>query len=1312
MSNKEFNVVKTLKLGEVTYRQWYVTLLDALEALDLDDFVKDFKYIRNDGDAAITKEEKGRIAKVKNIIRLSISNEDLESIMECNNPKEMISELDRKYRGPGAKSAWELLRDFDTIKFEGSIQGLFAKLRQLFAAFADKNIKLPSYFMNSKVRALLPAEYDEMCKMVDIYNGGRSETDYMSDKQFESELLRFEREKNLKFSAQNTSLAATIKSNNSSTLLNKKKFNGTCHYCKIKGHIEKFCRKKMNDSKSGQQNNEAKPSNENKLASLSAVVKISDIDCHMNQLSSNVSSSLSLVSVSSVKFLADCGASNHIVNDRSLLSNIRKTSHQIITMSGVVNGPEQGDMKCQLFNGKSWVPMVIRDVYYVAGQPFNLIAIGKICRRENVRSVTNNDGITIYHKEVPILIGEWSTEYLNIIELRIRIDVSSSKNIVNVAVNSMAKWHERFGHFSTNTIGKMFKQKLVDGIPNSLNNDIDYCTPCKIGKLTDISHHIESDNPHILPGSKLHLDIGGYTDVSIHGNRYFLLAVDHRSRFVKVAFMKSRDQTLDKFKCIVNEIKLETGNNVLCIRTDMGTEFRSELFQNYLSGHGIIHEKASVNTPQQNGRCERAMRTLMDHAISMLLSTDLPRFLWDEAVNCSAYLMNLVLNSRNEIPYEKYFGIKPDVSNLRIFGSEGQALNKNRNNKFDAKSKFVRMIGYEGQTIYRVYVSGARRVELCSSVDFDEKPKCVVQPIGFDVNKSTINNCESESNTVISFVDSRDDDVPNQPDSNFRGPGRPIGAKNRLFQQSEERLQSLRVLPGRSIVGVCVARYEPSTFNEAINSDESEKWREAMDKEYNQLIKHQTWQLVDKPDNEPIITVKWIFTIKDDGRYKARLVARGFEQYSDSLDIYAPVAQMDVIRLFFSLVASWDMDLIQFDCSNAFLNGDIYETVYIDQPLGYDDKTGRVCLLKKGLYGLRQSPRSWNRKFDEAIISLGFRSSTFDPCLYFIKKDNEFTMLCLYVDDALLASNIPGKVKSLFEEIGQIFEIRSVDSCKYLGINYTRNHLSKTIMLYQYDYLIGKLKMFNMADSRKVDTPLAAGIDPYQQSSSNMAYPYRQAIGALLYLSCKTRPDIAFCVSLLARFADKTTDIHVKMLKRVWRYLSGTRHYGIILGGDNLKCVAYSDADLAGEKENNRTTTGHIVLYGGPIIWKTKLQKCVIDNTAEAEFISVSVCSKDVRFVLNVLENLEILIDKPVINCDNQAAVKQLLAENISLKLRHINIKFLMVRDLIQRGLMSIQWISSDAQLADVLTKPLSRKNLISFVENLPLYDFVKTGEC
>ena len=1319
MSEKNQSIVKTLKLGEVTYRQWHVTLMDALEALELDEFVKDFKYERAEKETPITKKEKSQIAKAKNIIRLSINGDDLESIMECSTPKEMIAELDRKYRGPGAKSGWELLREFDTVKFEGSVQGLFSKLRQLFAAFGDKGITLPHYCINSKVRALLPIEYDEMCKMVDIYNGGRPESEYMTDKQFESELLRFEREKNLKSAGTSTSLVAASKSwkNVPNVSSKKKTFRGNCNHCGLKGHMEKFCRQKRNASKDGGQSSNNTKSGNTDLASLSAVIEISDVDDRISNVSSSLSS-LALVSTSSpVTFLADCGASHHVVNDRSLLTNIRQTTRRILTLSGIVNGPEQGDMPCQLFNGEKWLPMLIKDVFYIPNQPFNLIAIGKICSNDGVKEITSKNGMTIYRNDDPILVGYWSKRYLNVIELQIRIDVSSVKNIVNVAVKSMAQWHERFGHFSTKTIGKMIKENRIDGIPDSLVKDMDYCTPCKIGKITDISHRIEHDNPHVKPGMKLHLDIGGYTDSSIHGNRYFLLAIDDCSRFVKVVFMKTRDQTLDKFKRIVNEIKLETGNNVLCIRTDMGSEFRSCLFQKYLESCGIGHEKATVDTPQQNGRCERAMRTLMDHAISMLSSTDLPRFLWDEAVNCSAYLMNRVLNSRNEIPYEKYFGIKPDVSNLRIFGSEGQALNKNKINKLDSKSKVVRMVGYEGQKIYRVYVPDSRHVELCSSVIFNEKPKCIVQPISPSGTSPTANDNDNEPKTVTFFGDVSDDDDSDQSGSGSdrRGPGRPIGSKNQQYQRNEERMQSLRDVPGRSIVGICVACHEPSTYDEAINSIESVKWQEAMDREYRQLMKHRTWQIVEKPKDVPIVSVKWIYTIKDDGRYKARLVARGFEQKSNSLDIYSPVVQMDVIRLFFSLVASWNMDLVQFDCSNAFLNGDINETVYVNQPPGFDDGTGRVCLLTKGLYGLRQSPRSWNRKFDEAIVLLGFQSSILDPCLYFIRNENEFTLLCVYVDDAILASTVPGKVENLFDKIGQIFEIRKVNSQKYLGIEFTRDRSSRTICLHQRDYLEGKLKMFNMGESRKVDTPFATGTNAYEESPANDDYPFRQAIGALLYLSCKTRPDIAFCVSLLARFADRTTSIHISMLKRLWRYLNGSKDYGIVLGGRDPKCVAYADADLAGDKDNGRSTTGHIIFYGiGPIVWKTKLQKCVIDNTAEAEFISVSVCSKDIRYILNLLNNLKIPVNVPIIHCDNQAAVNQLFSENISLRLRHINVKYLMVRDLIARGQISIKWIATDHQMADVLTKPLSRKNHQSFIEflrmtNIPVRE---TGEC
>ncbi|OTF77621.1 hypothetical protein BLA29_003066, partial [Euroglyphus maynei] len=190
------SIVKVMKLGDVTYRQWYDTLIDVLEALNLDEFIRGFKYERTESDTAITSDEKKRIAKVRNIIKQSVSKDDLEGLMDCKNPKEMIDELERKYRGPGAKSAWELLKDLDSIKFDGSIQRLFSRLRQLYAAFNDKGIKMPHHIINSKVRSVLPSEYSDVCKMLDLYNGGRKESEYMTDKQFESELLRVDRERN------------------------------------------------------------------------------------------------------------------------------------------------------------------------------------------------------------------------------------------------------------------------------------------------------------------------------------------------------------------------------------------------------------------------------------------------------------------------------------------------------------------------------------------------------------------------------------------------------------------------------------------------------------------------------------------------------------------------------------------------------------------------------------------------------------------------------------------------------------------------------------------------------------------------------------------------------------------------------------------------------------------------------------------------------------------------------------------------------------------------------------------------------------
>ena len=454
--NNSNNIIRVMKLGEATYRQWYNTLIDVLEALELDEFISTFKYERAATDPPINRKQINKIAKVRNIIKQSISKDDLEGLLDYRNPKEMLEELERKYRGPGAKSAWELLKDLETIKFDGSIPALFSRMRQLYAAFADKDIKLPCHIINSKVRSVLPPEYTDMCKMLDIYNGGRKEADYMSDKQFESELLRFDRERISTAVLQSISLAATSTPSTStdnvppvltspvlSASSSNRIFLGRCYFCGMQGHVERDCQQKRHVESTDMDRNFDRDSNNNRsfndLTSLSAIVS-------SKQYGSLIPppSSLSLCSVSSVKFLADCGASFHVVNNRSFLTNIRRTNESISTLKGEIRNPEKGDMFCQLFNGQRWIPMKIKDVFLVDDQPFNLISIGKFCNVNGISERMDRNGMVIYHYRKPILIGKWSTDYVNLIELQIRVNVSPIRNVANTAVKSFCR--KSFGH--------------------------------------------------------------------------------------------------------------------------------------------------------------------------------------------------------------------------------------------------------------------------------------------------------------------------------------------------------------------------------------------------------------------------------------------------------------------------------------------------------------------------------------------------------------------------------------------------------------------------------------------------------------------------------------------------------------------------------------------------------------------------------------------------------------------------------------------------------------------------------------------------
>ena len=183
-----------------------------------------------------------------------------------------------------------------------------------------------------------------------------------------------------------------------------------------------------------------------------------------------------------------------------------------------------------------------------------------------------------------------------------------------------------------------------------------------------------------------------------------------------------------------------------------------------------------------------------------------------------------------------------------------------------------------------------------------------------------------------------------------------------------------------------------------------------MDEELKMIEKNQTWELVNRPENKEVIGLKWVYKTKyneDDSvqKYKARLVAKGYFQKPgiDFNETFAPVVRMETIRTVLALAAQLKLNVYQLDVKSAFLNGDLEEEIFVEQPPGYviKEHENKVYRLKKALYGLKQAPRCWNSKIDEYLLKNGFIKSPSEPSLYVKKEGTDFLILCLYVDDLI-----------------------------------------------------------------------------------------------------------------------------------------------------------------------------------------------------------------------------------------------------------------------------------------------------------------------
>nr|GEY34820.1 putative RNA-directed DNA polymerase [Tanacetum cinerariifolium] len=472
-----------------------------------------------------------------------------------------------------------------------------------------------------------------------------------------------------------------------------------------------------------------------------------------------------------------------------------------------------------------------------------------------------------------------------------------------------------------------------------------------------------------------------------------------------------------------------------------------------------------------------------------------------------------------------------------------------------------------------------------------------------------------------------------------------------------------------------------------------------MEDEMRALEKNKTWETCVLPLGKKTVGCRWVFTIKynpDDTieRYNARLVAKGYTQtYSiDYSETFSPVAKINTIRVLFSVAANKEWPLYQFDVKNAFLHGELKEEVYMEAPQGFTDRftKGEVCLLKKSLYGLKQSPRAWFGRFTLAMNKYGFKQSNSDHTLFLKRRGNLITCLIIYVDDMIITGDDKEEIAKLRKSLFTEFEMKDLGKLKYfLGIEVLRS--KRGIFMCQKKYILDLLAETGMVDCKQADTPMIMNQKLYMEEEAEPAEKerYQRMVGKLIYLS-HTRPDIAYAVGVVSQFMHQPQKAHMVAALRMIRYLKGTTGHGVLFQPNgHLETQMFTDANWAGNKSDRRSTSGYFTLVGGNLVtWKSKKQKVVALSSAEAEFRGIARGITEVLWVRRLLTEIGYTPQEPTkIFSDNKAAIQ--ISENLVQhdRTKHIEVDRYLIKEKLEAGIIKIPFVKSEDQLVDILTK-------------------------
>lgn len=1086
----------------------------------------------------------------------------------------------------------------------------------------------------------------------------------------------------------------------------------------------------------------------------------------------------------SEEMLFDSGATHHIVNRPSFLRNMRTSEVTTITLGGGERHEVHGEGDVMVFSPETERKVLLTDVLFVPTISYNLCSGAQLTAKGAVCEQRGRGLIIKLASDEVVLYGA-RFDNLYYLSLLFVLPTEGQAHITS------ATWHRRLGHPPAPLMNSMVKHNTVKGLADLSEQSSVDCEACVAAKLERVPHQ-RSDSRAARPCELIHTDLICPSDdgLQTEGRSYVLTIMDDFSRYAEVAILSSKAEVAAAFQTIAARWERQSGKKIKAVRFDRGKEYYA--LMPWLKQQGIQAQAVPAYTPQANGRAERLNRTIIEKARTLLATFRLPLNLWQFAIQTAAHLRNVLPALGSMVtPYQDFFDVQPDVSNLRVFGCRAHVVipNKHRYSKFAEVAESGMMVGYAlNSSAWKILVSTdyGFAIRETQNVKFDEEKTdartCQTlrefpdadlrQADGYryaEFAAATIHGAApaqvhaeiapptgsadaSTSRSVTDILGGNDSE--NLPDPQNAAPGgasegavppapddavvpetishAEVGDEvenNQSHVADESDNETIEhPYPRRAPKPVNrpydaylftsdgVARKPPATYAQAKRSPEWPLWRAAMNRELQSLFEKQVYSdilLDDIPEDRDTIPTKWVFDYKTDINgavidHKARFVTKGFYQVEgvDYTETTAPTIQDSTLRMLLQYAAEMKLTIQQIDVKTAFLNGELIEEVYIVPPPGLPLE-GRAWRLNKALYGLKQAARAWYEKWTTALLKIGMKPSDADPCL-FIPQEGRVSkiMIGLYVDDALLMGTTD-QCAQIVKSIAAEFEIKDLGMlkpyvpAKFLGMEIIRTSNPLGIVLKQEVYANKLIAKF-LPGCKPVATPMTPGtLLEHEGELLKEGNEYAAIVGSLLYLSVKTRPDIAHALGVLSRFMSCPRVPHLKAAKNVLRYLAKDTAAGIFFPGRALtenraatfSVAAYTDADFAADLVMRKSTSAlMLTVNAAPIVWRSRLQSIVAQSTAEAEFVSAAMAVKEMLW-MRKLFNLFRFPQKPIIlYCDNAAALKLMSTDKMSVanRTKHIGVQYWLIVDHVMKGDIYPKFIPTADMLADSLTKPYS----------------------